>query len=147
MCILSKFPFSFPWVSLLPSFSSLLPFPSAGQLYSQSCCCLCTPVLYGTPVGHEGGRKRSVYPQSTLLHLSQTQESQHCRDAVNCVSLCTGQICDQPLASVEDFWGADFIPGLILLSLQSCFTLSFPLFQLSYLKYLRKKSGYKSSQS
>ena len=63
------------------------------------------------------------------------------------VSLRTGQICGRPLASAEDIWGADFISGLVLVSLQSCFTLSFPLFQLSYLKYLRNKSGYKSSQS
>ena len=43
-------------------------------------------LLYGTPAGPWQRRKRSVCSRSTLPYLSQTPESQHCRDAVNCLS-------------------------------------------------------------
>ena len=119
MYIVSMFPHLFPWVSFLPSFSSLLPSPSAAPPSSQTCCYLCCSSYVQQPGLSMKGEGRGMSSLKALCYiyyrLRKARLGQHCRDVMNCFSLCTGQICNRPLASVEDIWYVNFTSGFILL--------------------------------
>lgn len=77
MCILNKFPsLPFPWVSpYYQAFPLSFPLPISWTFPLSRVAALLLQFCMAPSETMKGWRKRGVYPQSTLLYLSQTQEN------------------------------------------------------------------------